>query len=247
MATVAAVVLAGGKTSPELRAQTGVEDRARLPFRGKEMVRWVIEALQASACVGPMAVVGAVAPSERYSVAEAGETFLESVRNGVAALDPAEGYLLVTGDIPFLTADAITDFTRKATASGGDFCYAIVRKADCLREFPTMKRTCLKLKEGEFTGGNIVYVTQGFLRDNWSRLEEAHRLRKNKFRLAATIGFGTLLRAVLAQALPAALSIFAAEKAASRLVGGKVKAIISPYAGVGTDIDSLEHWKALNA
>jgi len=247
MATIAAVVLAGGKASSELQTATGESVRARIPFRGEPMVEWVVKALQGSPYVGRIAVVGDVPDDPRYTHAEPGASFLESVRQGVAGVGEADGYLLITADIPFITSEAINHFVTSAIDSRADFCYAIVKKDVCESEFPGLKRTCLKLKEGEFTGGNLAYVTAGFLRDNWSILEEAYGLRKHKFKLAARVGFWTLFRAALGQALPYTWSVGAAEKAVGRMLHANVCAIVSPYAGVGTDIDTVEHWQALNA
>jgi CTP:molybdopterin cytidylyltransferase MocA len=83
-----------------------------------------------------------------------GETLVDTLLNGVAALAPDETRLLVaTADIPFLTPDAVRDLLQRADAIGGtDFAYPIVEAARCREQFPEMKRTTLKIKEGEFTG-----------------------------------------------------------------------------------------------
>jgi molybdopterin-guanine dinucleotide biosynthesis protein A len=242
--SVAGVVLAGGLCPPDLVEAAGVEERARLSFRGRPMFEWVVDALAATPCVGKLVVVGSVPEAPRYIAVPGGETLLASVRNGTEAL-PGDRYLLVSADVPFLTPEAITHFCEAAAASGALFCYPIIPMAECDRQFPGVRRTSVRLRDGRFTGGNICYVEASFLRENWARVEAAHRVRKKPFALAAMVGYGALVRAALGQVLPFTWSVGYVERAASRVLGAPVKAIVSPYAGVGTDVDSLEHWRTL--
>jgi molybdopterin-guanine dinucleotide biosynthesis protein A len=243
--SVPAVLLAGGRCPADLAEAAGVEARALLPFRGKLMLDWVVDALAGASCVGPMVVVGDAREGERYTVVPGGSSFLESIRNGMEHVD-AERFLIATGDIPFLTSDAVQSFCEDAIASGGDFCWAIVPKKACDERFPGIRRTTVKLREEHVTGGNMALVNKPFLEHNWEKIAAAYAARKQKVKLAAMIGFGTLFRFAVGQAFPTVLPLAAIEAAASRLVGGKVKAILSPYAGVGTDIDNLDQWRKLD-
>ncbi len=242
--SVSALVLAGGRCPPDLQLAAGVEKRAHLPFRGRLLIDWVLDALTGSACIGEIVVVGDLPARDSYVLAPEGDTFLESIRNGLEKVS-GENVLLVSGDIPFLTVQAVEQFCEEAVASGADMCYAIVPREVCQAEFPTVKRTYVKLREGVFTGGNIVYGRVEFFRSNWERLQAAYGARKKPIKLASIMGFGTLLRFGIGQLLPYVFPLRSAEKAVSRLLGGRVQAIISPHSGVGTDIDSMEHWAAL--
>jgi hypothetical protein len=65
-------------------------------------------------------------------------------------------------------------------------------------------------------------------------------------RLALQIGVGLLIRFLLAQYLsPRLLSLAHIEQRIARILNAPVKAILTPYPEVGTDIDRLEHWLAV--
>ncbi|MES2461822.1 MAG: hypothetical protein V4671_14655, partial [Armatimonadota bacterium] len=107
---------------------------------------------------------------------------MDTLLNGVAALAPEETRLLVaTADVPFLTPEAVTDLLQRADAMGGnaDFGYPIVEAARCRERFPEMKRTTLRIKEGEFTGGNLVLLNPAFLREHQQVIRDAYARRKD--------------------------------------------------------------------
>ena len=242
--SVGAVLLAGGRCPPDLAAAAGVQSRALLPFRGRPMAEWVLEALRAAPSIGRIVAVGDLPESLECTVVPGGRTILESIRNGTRALG-GDGFLLVSADIPFVTPEAVEDVCRKSVASGAWFCYAIIPMTACEAAFPGVRRTALRIREGRFTGGNITYVLRRFLEENWSRVEEAHAARKSPLRLAAMLGPSMILRLLIGRLAPGTLSLEYLEQKATEMLGAPVRAIITQHASVGTDIDSLEQWQGL--
>jgi GTP:adenosylcobinamide-phosphate guanylyltransferase len=242
MSGLSAVILAGGSTSPEWREQSGAEKRALVPFHDRPIVSWVIDAVIASGCVDTIIVVGNITDDPRVRCVQEGKCFLDSVKNGMAAVTD-DYFLQVTADIPFLTSDGVKDFVDRSLALKADVCYPIIARSVCEQQFPDIKRTYVKLQEGLFTGGNLGLVNRSYIEARMGYLEKAYAARKKPLKLAAMIGFDTLARFILGQIIPSLFSIGYAERKVGRLIGGKLKGVITDYAEIGADIDTLEHWQ----
>ena len=115
------------------------------------------------------------------------------------------------------------------------------------REFGPMKRTTLKLREGEFTGGNIMLIRAGAIAGNPGPIRAAYDRRKSPIALGSLLGWGLLAKIIASQiAFPKMLTIPLLEQAVGRVLGGSgpgakpvdARAIITPHASLGTDIDS---------
>ena len=243
----AALILAGGKLSPDLvPVAEGATNRALIPLApNRVMLDYVVEALQAgfvqSSGGGRILLAGDSIPLPTGCVAvPGGETLVDTLLNGVAALTPDETRLLVaTADIPFLTGEAVSDLLQRADSlTDADFVYPIVEAVRCRGRFPGMKRTTLRVKEGEFTGGNIVLLNPAFLRLHEQVIRTAYTRRKDVPKLAALLGPALIARLILSRIVPQALSIGHLEAAVGRLIGGaKARAVITPYAEIGVDVD----------
>ena len=72
-------------------------------------------------------------------------------------------------------------------------------------------------------------------------ISKAYDARKQVFRLAGMIGWGVLLRTLVAQFIvPSAVNLPVIESAVSRMLNGKVRALVTSYAEIGEDVDKLE-------
>ncbi len=239
-----AIVLAGGATDEQWRAASGAESRALVPIEGEPMYRRVLRALKGVPEIAHILVVGDVPPGEGYEVLPAPEGgLMASVRVGLEA-SPTESVLFVTVDVPFLTAESVRFFLRASLRSGAALTYAVVPAEVCRERFPQMKRTTVRLREGELTGGNLFWAQRSVALRELPRLQAVYAARKQPLRLALIVGLGILARFVLAQWLsPRFLSISDVERRAERLLGVPGRAIICPYAEIGTDIDTLQQWQ----
>ena len=240
--TLSAVVLAGGRNSPEMAAETETENRALTPFGTRTMLDYVVSALGETPSVGKIYVVGDVPGSDRYVQVDGKETLLENLLAGLDAAGAQERVLISTSDIPFVTPGALEDFTARAAATGADLCCSYVPLAACTQRYPEMKRTTIKLAEGRFTLGNVMLVNPDFLRSRQKAISDAYAARKSPFKVAGLLGFGLLVRLLGAQLVsPRLLTIHALEAAVSRVLGGgRAVGICSAYPEIGTDIDKSE-------
>lgn len=235
------VILAGAPADDDLKARYNVNWRAEAPVAGRRMADRVLDALRDSGCIRNRVLVGAF-QSEAEVTVPPGGTFLENLMRGIeAAGEDAEMVLVASSDIPMASGPAIRRLVEEGLSLEADFVYPVIRKEDCERSYPGLRRTYLRLREGTFTGGNAVLINRRFALQNRDRIEGIYQARKQPFRLAAMIGVSTLIRALVAQKLWAgALDIPTVERAAERAIGGKLRALVCPDPEIGEDLDRLE-------
>lgn len=242
-----AAVLAAGRISPDLARETGAQAKALIHVAGRPIIDCVLEALEGAVLVGDVRVVSAegspvlehVGPR---SVASRGPAFLDSVRTGLEALGSPDRLLLVTGDLPFLTAEALDHFCREALQSDACIVYSIVQREDCERAFPGGRRLYVRLREGAFTGGNVALVSRAFIEEQGDRLAQAFAARKNPLRLGAMLGWRVVLRLALGR-----LSLGDVVARGEQLLGTKLHVVRSPHAELGFDVDKPSNLAAAEA
>ena len=244
---IAALILAGGKMSQGLEAVAdGATNRAliKVGASGETMLDLVVRAVRGGMRdTGRVLVAGDVPLLEGCEPVRGGESFVDTLMNGVAALKTNETWLLLaTADAPFLTMDAVADFVKRADAfRDAPFVYPLIDAGDCTRAFPGMKRTALKIAEGTFTGGNLALLSPDFLRQNAPVIRDAYALRKNIPGLARTLGAGMIARLAASRLFPSLLGIAHVEIALGRLLQcARPRAVITPFASIGADVDRPE-------
>lgn len=233
------LILAGGRCPDDLREATGVEYRSNLLYEGRTFLEIVSEAVQAAERTitigGPEGDPATWAPG--------GKTFIESMRVGLGKV-ASDKFLLATCDLPFLTREAVDDFIQRCEPEAG-LNYPIIDAKLCAQRYPGARRTTLKLKEGVFTGGNLALIRTDGMRTFLPILEKAYENRKKVFRLASQIGYDTLFKVLVGQMFPSTLRLHALEQKISQWLKTPVRAIVTPYVEIGTDIDNLAQYLAL--
>lgn len=249
---IAALILAGGKLSPELEPfADGATNRAliRVGPDGETMLDLVVRAVRAGMDAhgdggGRVLVAGNVPTPVGCEAVDGGETLVQTLINGAAALLPNETSLLIaTADAPFLTGEAVSDFLARAeTVQPTPFVYPIIDAAACLEAFPEMKRTTVRIKEGEFTGGNMALLDPSFLRASEDTIRTAYARRRDVFALARLLGAGIIARFVFSRLNPSLLGITHLESAVGRLLSSaNPRAVLTPFVEIGADVDHPEH------
>lgn len=225
-----------GAPAGELSPDDESISRAMILLGEKTMIQWVVDALRASESVGRIIAVGEVAADGLDVVVEPEDSLVGNLKLGMDAAGGSDPVLVVSCDIPMLTPAAVDDFISRAVEVDADMAYPVVPKAYCGRH-PGMRRTYLKTGDGTFTGGNLMLIKPEFVARNWDAIEDAYAARKQIGKLARNIGLGVLVRVIVGQALPFVLRITALERAVSRMLGGKVAAVVSAYPEIGEDVD----------
>lgn len=237
MSKADAVVLAGALAVPDPDAGDGAANRAMAKLGDKTMLQWVVDALRSSPSVGRLVAVGQVSAVGLDQVIEPGGDLVENLRRGIDAVGTDRPVLVASSDIPLLTPGAVEDFLGRAESAGADLVYPIVPKAHCEARYPGLKRTYVRTADGIFTGGNLMLVRPQFVEQNWHTIAAAYACRKHTLKLARMIGLGVLARVLVGQLVPCVLRVSLLERAASRMLGARVAAVVSAYPEIGEDVD----------
>jgi GTP:adenosylcobinamide-phosphate guanylyltransferase len=252
---VDAVVLAGGP--PDAALTGGALPKAFAVVGSSTMVERVIAALRGVPQIRRIAVVGpdplppAVAAAATLAVPAAGR-LLDNLSAGLAALEqdvPADQrpatmkskprgavpVLVAAADVPLLTAAAVAEFLQAAQAAGADAAYAVVPREVVARAAPGVRKTFVRLADGEFTGGSLVLLRPGAFARARPVIERAVRARKRPWDLARLFGLATLAGLATGR-----LRIAALERRAETLAGLRARAVVCRDAGVALDVDTPE-------
>ena len=239
---IMAVVLGGGGEDV-LARHAGVDAKALVPVQGKPMGAYVLEALSESQLVDKTVYVGpfkGLEPTLNGAVTvPAGKRLTDSLALGLgAALTQKPTHILVvTADIPWITAASLDTFVT--TCPKVDLVYPAIPQQATEEQFAGQKRTYAKVKEGRFTGGNLILMTPAAVPSLLSFVDRLYAGRKNPFALAAIFGWDVVLKLLTGRA-----TIPELEARASRLLGVEARAFISQDASLGADIDKPEHLAA---
>lgn len=189
----------------------------------------------------PLVIGGPERPQWRQ--APGGATFVESlsIANSLAV---SQQYLAVFADLPFLKEESVRRFLSNCDPEAG-FNYPIIPVDLCIKEYPQLPRTSLKLREGHFTGGNICLIERSACQQAIPIVERAYAARKSPIQLGRIAGISTLLRMIGAKTIPKAVTIRGLEKSVGKFLKVPVKGIICDAPDIGTDIDSWEQYQAI--
>lgn len=233
-----ALILAGGENNRHLNHYTSQPFEALIEIAGRPMVEFVAEALALSPHVSRIFVAGPAAELKRCSfpnntvIVDSGRTIMDTIQLGMKALGHENLTLVVTADIPLLTAAAIDDFIMQCASINADLYYPIVTRSDHERRFPGNKRTYVRLREGTFTGGNIFLVNPSIVQKCVQAAEQIIENRKNPFKLCCQLGWTFVVQFLLGT-----LKLKQVEKRVGEILGIQGAVILSQYAELGIDVD----------
>ncbi len=240
------VVISAGSTPGKVDAlleYTKVERKALIPIGDKPMIKWVTDALIGSHHIDRLIIVGLdqsvgidFGPKPVVFVPQRGslmQNYIAGVERALQDTSDKHRILIAACDIPLITTSIVDDHIDQMLVTDHDVYYSIVRNATMLAKFPTSKRSYTRLRDGVFCGGNINMISGRVMssesRKLWDKLLER---RKNVFQQAALAGYGTLFNLLLGR-----LTIAAAEQRAEKIMDVKCKAIETPHAEIGMDVD----------
>lgn len=256
---LAAVVTAGGIPGPNdpLYPLTQGRNKALLPIAGRPMLQWVLDALNGAATIDRVVVVGLPAPTElgqadahAFTSAKPLQflpnqgSMLANVEAGVKAVladDATRAHtLLVSSDIPAVTAPIVDWTITTALETDHEAYYCLIAEADMERRFPGARRSYFKLKEGRFCGGDMTLIQTALVNHYSPAWNSIVGARKSVLKQAGLIDAGTMLRFATGQ-----LSIAAAEQAALRRLQIRGRGMLCPYPEAGMDIDKPHQFEVV--
>lgn len=213
--------------------------KATIKINGREMIMYVIDVLKKLDFIEKIAVVGderelSFLKDSVDIIINQGDSLSQNILKGAQVFPEESKLLVLTCDIPMITEEAIRDFAQRAEKLEADFCYPIVKREDNDAKYPGVHRTYVRIKDGTFTGGNIVLVKAGIVKEVINKAEDFLTYRKKPWMLAKIFGLLFVIKFVLG-----VLTIREVEDKASALFGIKARAVISPYPEIGTDVDKV--------
>jgi GTP:adenosylcobinamide-phosphate guanylyltransferase len=238
------IITAGGIPRPEepLFPATQGRPKAMVDIAGKPMIQWLLDALSAARSVDNIIVVGLTEKSglkcakKIFYVPNQGK-MVENLQAGAdKALEinkKARQVLLASSDIPGVTAEMVDWLTGVTAQTDEDIYYTIIPRDVMEKRYPGSKRTFTKLKDMEVCGGDLNVARVTFLlggnKPVWDKITDA---RKSPLKQAALVGFDTALLLLTGQ-----LTLDRAVETITTRLHVTGRAIVSPYAEIGMDVD----------
>ncbi len=247
------IVTAGGipQLGEPLYPYTQGQPKALLDIWGKPMIQWVLDAISAAKAVENVVVTGLTAESglncakpltyipNRVSMIE---NILAGIRKVLDVHTSATRVLVISSDIPAVTAEIIDWEVAAAMQSEVDIFYNVAKRETVEKRYPGSRRTYLKLKDVEVCSADMNVVSTSLVsrqEDIWTRLIEA---RKNPLKEAYILGLDTLLLVLLRQ-----ITLDRAVKKVTGRLHLTGRAIITPYAEMAMDVDKLHQFELVKA
>jgi molybdopterin-guanine dinucleotide biosynthesis protein A len=232
------IIIAGGKSEDKLATGLGLAHHCLIEIGGRSIISRIVEAFQGVPSIAEVIVVSLpevlnTLPGGVCKV-EAGESAAENISLGLKAAK-AEWVVVSPSDIPFLSAEVIGEFLSRGFAAEADLVYPIISREDYEARFPGGRRTYVSLREGTFTGGNMVLVKRTFLEGLLPLIHRLFKYRKNPLLLARALGAGFVAKMLLGR-----LDIPSIEKRARALTGGRAAALPISRPELAFDIDKPE-------
>lgn len=247
--TIPAAVLAAGHDSEPVAEAAGVAHKALVEIGGQPVVARVVDGLRQARLVDDLVVVTApgspvveALPSDTPSVATKNGSFMDTIQGGFDYHAARDQLLVVMCDLPLLTGEAVDHFVAAALDTGAELCYSMHRAEDLDKIHASRDRVTVRLKDGDYCGGNVHLIGRHFFERETERISQAFAGRKNPLALASLLGVSFIVRFLLRR-----LTVADIVQRARELLHCKVAAICSPYAEVGFDLDKPEHIAAAEA
>lgn len=243
------VVLLGGGVFDDL--PEGEETRAKglVPLAGVPMAARTLRALAASPAVSRVILVSPVPAQELTdpcweavdTVVAAGERLIDSFKAGMDAVsDQDQPAMVVAGDLPLLTAEAVTDFVDRCRARQDvEIWYSCLRRSNSEAAFPGIRHTYARLAEGVFCGAGLFISRPSSLEPLYQAMTSLTYARKAPWKLVKLLGLELILTYLFGR-----VTIPQAERGMSRLLGGTLCAgIETPYPETAFNVDDFETLK----
>jgi len=240
-----ALVVAGAKNNGALKDYSNKEYESLIEIAGKPMVQHVIEAVENVDEINDIVIVGPEKINQnigsKYHIIKPEDVLINNIKKGIDALNHDHHILIITSDIPLITTKIIEDFINKCKSEKvHDLFYPVISKENNLKKYPEVERTYVHLKEGVFTGGNMVLVSPDIIQGPLDWYDKILNLRKKPFKMSQMLGFKFIIKFIFRR-----LSVKEVEKRISNIIGHKCKALIIEYPEIGFDVDKPSDLKMM--
>jgi CTP:molybdopterin cytidylyltransferase MocA len=246
-----ALISAGGIPNPDesLYCYTQGVNKALLDLCGKPMIQWVLDALNGSALIDQVFIVGLPTNSQleckhSLTIVENHGDMIENIRAGAEEIlkqaPTTEIILLVSSDIPAITSEMIDWIVKKVEDQPYDVFYSVVERKTMEIRFPESRRTYSRLKDIELCSGDVHALRPALATRNNPLWDNILAARKNPLKQAWLVGFDTLFYFITRQ-----MNLETAAKFLSNKLGIKGNAIVLPFAEMGMDVDKAFQYEIM--
>ena len=241
-----ALVLAGTKEKGPLEIAENVDNKALIMLDSRPMIDYIVDALNSSENIDRILVVGPkneLHPCIGEKVDEIlnpGNSILENMEIGLNFFNSADNLLLLSSDIPLITSEAIDEFLEICTKRKAYIGYPIITKENIVKKYPETERTYIKMKEGIFCGGNIVFFKPEVFFKNKKLIKELFDNRKSTWRYVKILGLKFILKFLFKT-----LTLEGIEKRLTGIIGYNSIAILISYPEIMIDLDKPSDLKLI--
>ncbi|HHX87733.1 MAG TPA: NTP transferase domain-containing protein [Firmicutes bacterium] len=243
-----AVVLAGGEKNDPLALREELLSKMFIPVQGRPLVGYILSALAGCPSIRKIIVVGPEKELNQlqfqgysFTVVPEKGSMLDNAAAGLREVDQDNLCLLTTGDIPLANADMVESFIALCDPYEDDFYYPVITRQSCRQRFPQTRRTCVRLKEGSFTGGNLAMIRPSWFNRSRDRLETFITYRKHPLKLFRIMPFWFIIKFIFGR-----LSVADLEEYLSRILQLRARAVFCPFAELATDVDKESDLEVVN-
>lgn len=232
------ILLAGARNQGALKECSPLEYEALIEIEGVPMINYVVDAVQQAESVEKIVIVGPVAQLKSHlqgkvtDIIESGNQLVDNIVRGLEVLEKGRKVLVITSDIPMINSTTIDQFVAKCAGRDVDFYYPIISKQANLARFPDTKRTYARLREGTYTGGNMVLLNPEVIERAKELIYKVVTYRKKPFKLSQLFGFKFIIKFLLGQ-----LTISELEARLEKLTGISAVTLICELPEIGFDVD----------
>ena len=238
---IPAILLMGGCIKDLTPGETETKGKGYIDIGGRSMSALTLEALRKSRRVGRITLVTPQHPQkleDEWKNADAsvpaGLHLSDSLFNGLdASRHEADPILIVAGDLPFLTPEAVDDFIERCSRRADcSVWYGFLSQKNSRAKYPTLRHTWGKVSGQKYCGTGLNAMRSDVVDIVRNQVSLLTTLRKNVWGIAKALGFSTIFRL-----LCGTLTINQAEEALSRCLKAKTCGIESPFAEVAFNVD----------
>lgn len=243
------VIITAGRTpqhGDSLFEFTLGQPKALLEIGGKPMIQWILDALSESTLVQHVALVGLDEGIPLYcnkplTVLPNQHGLFENLLAGVKAIqkvDPrAKKVIAVSSDIPAIKGFMLDWFIRSVMESDHEVYYTVISRQVMEARFPKAHRSYYRLKDVEVCGADIHAFNVRIITHRPQLWQKLFAARKNAFKQASLIGIDIFLGFLFRR-----WSLEKTAEKVARRIGVRGRAMLSPYAELGMDVDKPSHY-----
>lgn len=241
-----ALILAGTKEKGPLEIAENVDNKALIVIDGRPMIDYIVDALNNSENIDRILVVGPKNKLYPYigkkvkEILNSGKSILENMEIGLNFFNSTDSLLLLTSDIPLLTTEAIDEFLRICTKRKAQIGYPVITKENIVKKYPETQRTYVKMKEGAFCGGNIVFFKPEVFFQNKKLIKELFDNRKATWKYVKILGLKFILKFLFKT-----LTLEEVEKRVTEIFGYNSIAAMTSYPEIMIDLDKPSDLKLI--